>query len=304
MRKQPEILSHQLTTNKVAAMLDQAPSPFTSQINVPAGAANTTPDNINPEVKEFANIINNFAATSINTQTEQAGELKFGAPQIDLSLPEGTLAKDGIHQFNPKHFRDQEKAFQCALLLAARQRATQSGSPLFCFLTEDQTSLIEWLSGPALNLTGLSTDDLVIITAKHSDELLWAMEETLHTTNTPALVAHFTLLDNLSAQRLAYAAKRTNTPCLLICNHKIEGPIHTRSQWAVEEITNVENTDDENQFNVALSLSGSFSEKMSDREKDNLSTNELSWSLKWQSDKGRFSALLNQASPHNSATLH
>jgi hypothetical protein len=292
MRKEAEILSHQLAPNTVLSMLDETSAPLANHITIPTGVS------ISSSTTEFTNTLKSLElpiATTSSTQLpvrsqQKTTELNFGTPQIDLSLPEGTLSKDGIHEFNPKHFRDQDLAFKTALTLAARELSSTQTKPIFCFLTEDQSNLIKWLSSREITKLGLSKENLIVITAKHTDDLLWAMEETLHTVDAVALVAHFTLLNNISAQRLSFASQSKKIPCLLICNHKIDGPNHTKSKWTVWTEAEEENLQDDK---IGLSLS-----QIKDERQD------ANWIIKWQAEKGRFTTASKETLVPGSAKIH
>lgn len=298
MRKETEILSHQISNNTVFSILNEPASPFATHITIPTGISaceETTTKQLEQEfVLSLKALDLPVSPTSSNTGLNQnKKELNFGAPQIDLSLPSGTLAKNGIHEFNPKHYKDQNTAFKTALSLAAREISPDETKPIFCFLTEDQTHLIKWLSSSEIATLGLSKDNLIVITGKHTDDLLWAMEETFHSMESVALVAHFTLLSNIAAQRLSFAAKDKQTPCLLICNHKIEGPAHTQSRWSIwsESTTEDEVSFDLEKVGIAINF-----------ETDDLKNTK--WIMKWQPEKGRFSINLNEENSTNNTFIH
>mgnify|MGYP005996285429 CR=1 FL=1 len=295
MRKEAEILSHQLAPNTVLSLLDETSAPLATHITIPTGASISSSITDNSTSNEFTKSLKSLElsispSSSAYSSQQKTTELNFGTPQIDLSLPQGTLSKDGIHEFNPKHFRDQDLAFKTALTVAAREITSEETKPIFCFLTEDQSNLIKWLSSREISKLGLSKENLIVITAKHTDDLLWAMEETLHTVDAVALVAHFTLLSNISAQRLSFASKSKKTPCLLICNHKIEGPNHTKSKWTVWSETEEENLQSDK---IGLTLSQIKNEKQN-----------ASWVIKWQAEKGRFTTSLKETLAPESTKIH
>ncbi len=295
MRKEAEILSHQLAPNTVLSLLDETSAPLATHIAIPTGASIGSSVSDNSISNEFANSLKSLElsispTSSTYSSKQKTTELNFGTPQIDLSLPQGTLSKDGIHEFNPKHFRDQDLAFKTALTVAAREITSSETKPIFCFLTEDQTNLIKWLSSKEIAKLGLTKENLIVITAKHTDDLLWAMEETLHTVDAVALVAHFTLLSNISAQRLSFASQAKKTPCLLICNHKIDGPNHTTSKWTVWSETEEESLQGDK---IGLSLSQIKNEKQN-----------ASWIIKWQAEKGRFTTAPKETLTPESTKIH
>lgn len=295
MRKEADILSHQLAPNTVLSLLDETSAPLATHITIPTGASISSSITDNSTSNEFTKSLKSLElsispSSSAYSSQQKTTELNFGTPQIDLTLPQGTLSKDGIHEFNPKHFRDQDLAFKTALTVAAREITSEETKPIFCFLTEDQSNLIKWLSSREISKLGLSKENLIVITAKHTDDLLWAMEETLHTVDAVALVAHFTLLSNISAQRLSFASKSKKTPCLLICNHKIEGPNHTKSKWTVWSETEEENLQSDK---IGLTLSQIKNEKQN-----------ASWVIKWQAEKGRFTTSLKETLAPESTKIH
>lgn len=307
MRKHSEILSQKIAPSTVISILDQSPSPLATHITIPAGAStlSSVPNSSVSSIfnKSLESLETNNAPTSspneFQDQKTNKKELNFGAPQIDLSLPTGTLAKNAIHEFNPKHFRDKDIAFKSTLALAARQIKSTNSKPIFCFLTEDQTNLIKWLSSKEIAKFGLSQHNLVIITAKHSDDLLWAMEETLHTSKAIALVAHFTLLSNLSAQRLSFASKDTQTPCLLVCNHKIDGPNHCKSKWSISSPTN----ESENNSNDQIDMPESHTVELSLIQTEDSFTS-ANWNVSWQPERGRFVTNLKATTTHQTSSIH
>ena len=160
MRKEAEILSHQLAPNDVISLLNKSSAPFANHISIPTGAAINLDSSETSIASKFTQSLEALDLGKSSTSSNQPinkkeTELNFGSPQIDLSLPEGTLAKDGLHEFNPKHFKDQDLAFKIALTLAAREVNSPSSKPIFCFLTEDQTNLINWLSSIEIEKLGL-----------------------------------------------------------------------------------------------------------------------------------------------------
>lgn len=295
MKNQEQQSSQQIAPNTVAAILSQAPSPLATHISIPIGAVN------NPEASalyakslqqvepEYTN--NTGTNHHVSPINSSLANLTFGAPQIDLTITSGSAAASGLHEFNPRHFRDQDSTFKCALALAARHR--NNATPIFCFLTEDQSSLITWLTSNGASSLNIAKEDLVFVTAKHSDDLLWAMEETMHTQKGATIVAHFTLLDNLSAQRLAFTAKTNELPCLIVCNHPIEGPKHTNSAWSVQALQSESQTSDESLPSIALSLTHTKGDMAGEN-----------WTLKWSPKQGRFTATLSDRNPAKTTTLH
>lgn len=294
--KNQSIASHQsLNSNDVAALLQDQPTPLVTHIEISEASKKAGQDNLFIHKLQALN-----AASTKNHEGAQSlqKELSFGAPQIDLALPTGTLARAGLHELNPKHWRDQQTAIALALGLLNRQNSNHAGdkSPVFCFLTEDQTELKGWLQSPAINSLNISSQDLVLVTAKHTDDLLWAIEETILANNNALIAAHFTLLAPTAAQRLNFLAKENGAACVVVCNHKSEGQGLAHSSWSVTTTPKLEATEsapDLQQCAYKETL-GAITPRFIltlNTTPDAQINDILSWQITWQPNTKRFRAL-------------
>ena len=286
MKKQAISSQNALSSSQVAALL----TPLEAEqqtISLPLGVSTTTN---NSALTQFLSAQTPHLTDNHKTKPQQK-ELSFGAPQLDLALPKGTLQKNTLHTFHPKQWRDQQATLACALSLAIRnQKQTeteQTAHPIFCFLIDDQTQLIEWINKEVTSLN-ISPKDLILITCKHSDDLLWAIEETMHKAPNSTIVTHFNLLQNIAAQRLKVIAQSQSCTCLLVCNHKIEGPNHAHSNWTVSQA--------ENNENAPLKITLEHKSATAD-------LSEQHHILEWQAKKHRFKTA-NLKSPQTAPTLH
>ena len=244
MKKQTITSENTLSANQVAALLETDSSNHYQHISLPSGiskqplASKDGYKTTNDAPCPFSQLLVGKtleSTTALQQSTHVTQELSFGAPQLDLRLNKGELAQNTIHTFNPKHWRDQKSALTCAFLLAKRAQNQQTKpTPIFCFLTEEQNHLYEELIDE-LSKLNIEAQNLIIITSKHTDDQLWAIEETMHKVNGALIVAHFNLLQNIAAQRLKFIAQSQSCPCLLVCNHKIEGPNHAHSNWTISQ---------------------------------------------------------------------
>lgn len=272
-----------LSSNQLAALLTPLESGHQTQISLPLDISTTT----NNALTQFLSTQTPSLTPNHKTEQQQK-ELSFGAPQLDLALPKGTLQKNTLHTFNPKQWRDQQATLACALSLAIRnQKQTETEQPVFCFLIDDQTQLSEWISTEITSLN-ISPKNLVLITCKHSDDLLWAIEETMHKAPSSTIVTHFNLLQNLAAQRLKVIAQAQSCTCLLVCNHKIEGPNHAHSNWTVSQTE----TNAEAPLKITLEPKSATADQPPQR-----------YILEWQAEKHRFKTA-NLKSPQTAPTLH
>lgn len=257
----------------------------TTCVSVPSGAAMSAYDANSRFSNQLAQTINNITnaqtpsidQNQMHVSISSSPELTFGAPQIDLSMPQGALAVNGLHEIHPIHYRDQSIALTFALALAARRKHSGETAPIFCFLPENETFHDETFSKRGLLALDLSQEDIIIVTAKHSDDLLWAMEETLHNTHASAIIGHVPLLDSLRAQRLNCTAQSAGIPCLIVCNHKSSEVKHSLTSWTIREMG--EKNQSTNSLTGSLSLTHCKSQ-----------IPNKSWQVKWHPDQKRFAA--------------
>ncbi len=288
MKRQTTQIENSLTPAALAARINSAANDIITHYEIPAGAA-TKP-------AQLPYMINPAGETLPAPQS--SSELSFGAPQIDLALAPGCLISAGLHQFNPRHFRDQALTLKCALALAARRITAEKSDPIFCFVSQDQSELIGWLSETAATTLGIENDQLVIVTAKHSDDLLWAIEETMHGAAATAIVAHVPLVDNLCAQRIAFTARTKGVPALIVTNHRINGPDHAASSWSIDQVATAEQ-DQSTEIAANLTITHSKETVIS-----NQSAGVKSWSIKWHPDRHRFTAKSSPVSQAPAPTIH
>ncbi len=241
MKKQALTSHTSLAPEQVAALIGQQSAPLATHIEVPHGIAAPDQQNLTALFHQSLSALQLIGHAEPTEGTDNTGkrekDLTFGAPQLDLALPAGTLTPYALHEFNPKHWRDQQAAFTSALALLGRRNDQTTNAPVFCFLTEDQSQLINWLQGPAITALNMEKHNLILITAKHSDDLLWAIEETMHNQEKAHIIAHFNLLAPTAAQRLNILAKQQKATCLMICNHKTQGGAVVHSSWSIQQQT-------------------------------------------------------------------
>lgn len=296
MKNQPRSASQPLSPATVTALINGANAPLATCIEVPKGVGRLSQKEAEAASQHFSSELKlqpaGFSsAPSLNASPDQATDFSFGATQIDLALPKGALPVADLHELNPKHHKDQLATLQTALALAAR-RNLETKTPVFCFILEDQKELLTWLQTKANNSLNLASEQLVIITAKYSDDLLWAIEETIFNCPAAAIVSHFSMLDNTAAQRLTFLSRTKGVLTFLICNHRIEGPAHAASNWLVTTLEMSPDTE-----KTALCLTATYIKAAPDHQQ--------SWGLKWNETTGRFSATsLKQPETNSSHTLH
>ena len=163
----------------------------------------------------------------------------FGAAQIDDLLAPGGLETGALHEIKPvgpaTHW-SAARAFACAL--AARRllsiHATPVASaPILCCATARLTSEHGLLYGPGLATFGLDPRRLILAETLKAADVLWAMEEGLKSESLAAVVGLIDAVELTPARRLALAAARSATPCLLLTHPSAAATAATATRWRV-----------------------------------------------------------------------
>ena len=268
-----------------------------TQIGVPSGVSIAPNDQNLKLAKEFAQSLRIHESdiqepqsphhSSSKITAPQSAELSFGAPQIDLALPAGTMSANGLHEINPLRHRDQKAALSFGLALAARHQQNFNNSAIFCFLLEDEAKQNEALSPSARKALGLTSENLIIITAKQSDDLLWAIEEALEAADASSIVCHLPLLNDLEKQRLNFLASSNSIPTILVCNHNSSDQLYSLSSWTLRQ--NDEVTENFEIPTATLTLRDCKSQLP-----------KMSWSVRWENARNKFQAV----STETGKTIH
>lgn len=220
--------------------------------------------------ERIAGLRRSIAAVSANPQpagasTAPAWSLGVGA--ADARLAAG-LAIDGVHEVKPALFMpaggmrgeatqegqgsaatreaklrggvaaaDRAAAVFFALALVRRrlgERAAARGIPqvLWCEPRHDMRELGR-LHAPGLAAFGLAPGRLMLVETRHPDEALWAMEEGLRSGALSLAVGFVPDIALTPARRLALAAERFCTPCLLLTGARAPPAAATATRWRI-----------------------------------------------------------------------
>lgn len=218
---------------------------------LPAEDDDTFPRNASPPVSSsspasFANHGSAFIETSIPHQ-RAAPLWSLGDDALDDLVGVQGLDIDGVHEIKPRlaTARDPSTAnwaaswsaarsFMLALLMRRLQTSKhQAATPpafLWCwprvFAQEFGT-----LYGPGLTAHGVSLADLIIIEPTRSQDVLWAIEEGLKSN---AMTCVIGLVDDVGltpSRRLALAAQKHATPCLVLTHPRSPPMAATATRW-------------------------------------------------------------------------
>jgi protein ImuA len=130
---------------------------------------------------------------------QAAAVLPFGLPEIDASLPWQGLPLAALHEIENAGVADEDGA--ASLFLAGILARLMPARPvLWCLQRAD-------LHAPGLALAGLDAKRLVLLRAPNEREILWAMEEGLHSRALAAVVGEVDTLSMSASRRLQLAAE-------------------------------------------------------------------------------------------------
>ena len=155
-----------------------------------------------------------------------AAVLGLGAPEIDGALPWGGLPRAALHEIVGGE--GTADGF-CAALLArlAGNRAERKGWILWCRRRSG-------LYGPGLAAFGLDPGRLIVVRGHTANDILWAMEEGLHSGCLAAVLGEAGGVTPIAARRLQLAAESGGVTALLLSSDATgatAGPALTR--WRI-----------------------------------------------------------------------
>jgi protein ImuA len=126
--------------------------------------------------------------------------LPFGLLAIDKVLPGEGLTLGTLHEIAGSGAEEEDAAVAAAFLTGILARLKPELPVLWCLAEGD-------LYGPGLAAFGLDTRRLILAQARHSREVLWAMEEGLRSPALAAVVGELEKLSLSASRRLLLAAE-------------------------------------------------------------------------------------------------
>jgi protein ImuA len=139
------------------------------------------------------------------------GFVPFGVAAIDRSLPGGGLARGALHEILGVGGDEEDGAVAAAFATGVLGRLVMArdGLVLWCLPRPD-------LYGPGLAVHGLDPGRLVLVRVSRDAEILWAMEEGLHSPGIVAVVGEVGALPAVASRRLQLAAERSGATAFLL----------------------------------------------------------------------------------------
>ena len=162
----------------------------------------------------------------------RAPTLPLGAPEIDGVLPDGGLARAGVHELLPERTAwDDGPAAGFALALTGRLMAASRGPVLWIARRGD-------LYAPGTSAFGVDPDRLLSARAGDDAGVLWAMEEALRCPELAGVVGEIGQLDRTAARRLQLAAEAGQVMGLTLLRRRVvpggrQDPSAAATRWRV-----------------------------------------------------------------------
>ena len=169
------------------------------------------------------------------------GDASLDGATLDRAIGLGGLEIGAVHEIKPVASTGWAagfaSAYHFALALAVRRLivappADRSAPILVCFTT---TQVAEMGSpyAPGLAALGLPPGRLILVEAAKQADVLWAVDEGLKSEGLALVLGQTDDVDLTPARRLALAAARTSTPCLLLTHPRSAAAAATATRWRI-----------------------------------------------------------------------
>lgn len=166
------------------------------------------------------------------TLEEAAGRLPLGLSAVDAALG-GGLPRAALHEILASGESETASAAGFALALAACAAAGRA----VLWIAEDMTQRESGVPyGPGIEEMGLGADAVLLVTAAHPRDVLWAMEEALHCRAVGAVLGEIRkpdAVDDIASRRLSLAATHGRRPALLLRPQPAVRPAAAATRWIV-----------------------------------------------------------------------
>ncbi len=173
------------------------------------------------------------------------GVWTLGVPDLDGCLGPLGLDCGGVHEIKPAVPVPAAGSWpsvcaaarRFALGLAVRRLASlpadRQGAPLLLCTSRHRTAELGTPFGPGLAALGVDPARLILVEPHKPADVLWAIEEGLRSAGLALVVGEIDDAGLTPARRLALAAERGVTPCLLLTHPHAGGIAATASRWRI-----------------------------------------------------------------------
>lgn len=168
-----------------------------------------------------------------------------GASAIDARLGGGGLDCGGVHEIKPGMDSNGNAALGFAWRLAVRfsgQQPQASQTPILWCTTDRSIGEMGRPHGPGLMRLGLDPQRLLLVEARRSIDVLWAIEEGLK--SRVLVLAMLDEIDLVAARRLSLAAEANAVPVLLLTHPAHAPAASTASRWRVSSLPSADHSFD------------------------------------------------------------
>jgi protein ImuA len=161
-----------------------------------------------------------------------AGVLPFGIADIDRTLG-GGLERAALHEIVAAN--ETEAAAMTGFALALAGLLAPTGAVLWIAeeMAQQESGI---LYGPGLDEIGLRPDAVLLVSAAHPRDVLWAIEEALRHRAIGAVVGEIrkeNAVDRVASRRLSLAATQARRPALLLRARREIKPVAAATRWLV-----------------------------------------------------------------------
>lgn len=185
------------------------------------------------------------SAPPLRLQRSLSADWTLGAAHLDTFLA-GGLDPAAVHEIKPASAASEVADWSAvwaaargfALALAVRRlRGRQRDGP--------HTGLVLWCQsrahaaefgrpyGPGLRALGFEPDRLLLVEPARTADVPWTLEEALASGSMALVIGQLDEIALTPARRLALAAARTRTPCLLLTDPRAASTAATATRWRV-----------------------------------------------------------------------
>lgn len=172
--------------------------------------------------------------SSLRSRAAKPSAWRLGEAGLDARLGPDGLELAAVHEIKPDTCGGAARAFALALAvrrLAAGDRMAR-GLVVWC---ETRAGSREHgaLYGLGLEIFGLGLERLLLVEPAHARDVLWAMEEALGSGALALVAGQIDEAGLTPARRLALAAARGGTPCLLLTHPRTAPAASTATRWRI-----------------------------------------------------------------------
>ncbi len=168
-----------------------------------------------------------------------------GSKGLDHALGTAGLEIGAVHEIKPHAAPDRGLgwaaafASACHFALALTVRRLLSAptahpdTPVLLCFSAAQSAEMGAPYAPGLAALGLDPARLILVEAARQADVLWAIEEGLKSEGLALVLGQIDAVGLTPARRLALAAARTSTPCLLVTHPRSAAAAATATRWRI-----------------------------------------------------------------------